>query len=55
MSTTDDLRRLTEQSRVRLAAVTALREQYELIARHSRSRLAASRLLLERHVWTDRV
>ena len=55
MSTIDELRRLNDQSRVRLAAVEALREQYELIARHSRQRLDASRLLLERRVPSDQV
>ena len=42
------LQRLAAQSRVRLAAVEALREQHRLIAEHSRRRLEASRLLLER-------
>jgi hypothetical protein len=55
VSTTDDLRRLTQQSRVRLESVAELREQYQLIARHSRHRLEASRLLLERPVRTDQV
>ena len=48
MSTSDDLRRLSAESRVRLAAVLALREQHRLIAEQSRRRLDASRLLLER-------
>lgn len=48
MGTPDDLRRLTAQSRVRLAAVQDLRAQYQPIAMHSRRRMDASRLLLER-------
>ena len=45
--TTDDVRRLQRQSRVRLAAVESLREQQLLICRRSRERLDASRRLLE--------
>ena len=48
MSSTDDLRRLNDQSRVRLAAVEDLRGQNRLIAEHSRRRLEASRRLLDR-------
>jgi hypothetical protein len=48
VTSTDDLRRLTAQSRVRLAAVEDLREQYELIARQTRRRLEQSRVLLDR-------
>ena len=48
VSTSDDLRRLSAESRMRLAAVAALREQHRLIAEQSRRRLDASRLLLER-------
>lgn len=48
MTTTDELRRLNAESRVRLDAVAALREQHRLIAEQSRRRLDASRLLLER-------
>lgn len=48
MSTSEDLRRLTDQTRVRLAAVETIREQHRLIAEHSRRRLVASRLLLDR-------
>ena len=55
MGTVEDLRRLNDESRVRLAAVEALREQHQLIARHSRQRLEASRLLLERSQRTDQV
>ena len=55
MNTTDDIRRLTEASRVRLASVAALREQQELIARHSRRRLDDSRRLLERGRLTGQV
>jgi hypothetical protein len=47
VSTTDDLRRLTDQSRVRLASVEALREQHLLITRRSRRCLEDSRLLLQ--------
>jgi hypothetical protein len=48
VSIPDELRRLSAESRVRLAAVTALREQHRLIAEQSQRRLDASRLLLER-------
>ena len=48
VSTSDDLRRLSAESRVRLATVAVLREQHLLIAERSRLRLDASRLLLER-------
>ena len=48
MASTDDLRRLTAESRARLAAVQDLREQNELIARQTRRRLDESRVLLER-------
>ena len=55
VSLPDDLRRLREQSQVRLAAVQDLRQQCELIAEHSRRRMDASRRLLERRVPVDRV
>jgi hypothetical protein len=48
VSTSDELRRLSAESRVRLAAVVVLREQQRLIAEQSRRRLDASRLLLQR-------
>ena len=48
MTSTDDLRRLTAESRARLAAVQDLREQNELIARQTRRRLEESRALLDR-------
>jgi hypothetical protein len=49
VSTIDDLRRLTAQSRVRLLAVEDLREQHRLITRSSLRRLDESRLLVQRH------
>lgn len=55
MTTSSDLRRLNDQSRVRLAGAADLRRQCELITAHSRRRLDASRLLLERTVPRDRV
>lgn len=55
MTTTEHLRQLTAQSRVRLAAVEDLRAQYQLIARHSRRRLDESRLLLQRCTPLDQV
>ncbi len=53
VTTPDDLRRLAAESRVRLATVEDLRVQQRLIAEHSRRRLDASRLLLDRrvHAW----
>ena len=54
MSKVDDLRRLTDESRSRVAAVAALREQQEQIALHSRRCLEASRRLLERGVARER-
>ncbi len=48
VTTSDDLRRLTAESRVRLATVGALREQHRLLTAHSRQCLQASRLLLDR-------
>lgn len=48
MTTPDDLRRLTAQSRLRIAAAEDLREQYAVIARQSRRRLDAGRELLDR-------
>ena len=54
MSETDDVRRLTAQSRARMEAVAALREQRQLIARHSARRLEESRRLLGRHVRAQR-
>lgn len=48
MTASDDLRRLNDESRVRLAAVADLREQHQRITRHSSRRLEASRRLLER-------
>ena len=50
MIKTDDLRRLTEESRERVAAAAVLREQCQLIARQTRRRCAESRALLERSV-----
>ena len=50
MTTTEQLRRLTVESRVRLAAVEDLRAQCQLIARHSRRRLDESRRILDRWV-----
>ena len=44
----EGLHRLAAESRARLASVRALREQHRLIAEHSRRRLEASRLLLDR-------
>lgn len=55
MSLPDDLRRLRDESQVRLDAVQDLRQQYALIAAHSRRRMDASRQLLERRVRVDRV
>lgn len=45
---TAHLQRLATESRARLLAVEALREQHRLVAEHSRRRLEASRLLLAR-------
>jgi hypothetical protein len=50
VTTTDQLRQLTDQSRVRLAAVEDLRAQCQLLARHSRRRLDESRRILDRWV-----
>jgi hypothetical protein len=55
VSRTDELRRLNDESRVRLVAVGRLREQYQLIAEQSRRRLDESRLLLAQRVRTDQV
>jgi hypothetical protein len=49
VTTSDDLRRLTAESRARLATLGDLREQHRLITDHSRQCLQASRLLLDRH------
>jgi hypothetical protein len=48
VSTLDDVRRMTAESRARLAGVRALREQHQLITSHSRQSVEASRLLLGR-------
>lgn len=55
MTTTDHLRRLNAESRVRLAAVADLRAQCQLIARHSRRRLDESRRILDRCAPPDQV
>ena len=55
MTTTDDLRHLTLESRARLAAMPDLREQNRLIVLHSSRRLDASRLLLAQHALAQRV
>jgi hypothetical protein len=55
VSTSDDLRRRTDESRVRVAAVETIREQHQLIAERSRRRLTASRLLLDRRTSSDQV
>jgi hypothetical protein len=55
VSLTEDLRRLQEASRVRLAAVATMREQQQLIARQSRRRLDDSRRLLDRDATDRRV
>ena len=55
MTTADDLRRLAEQSRVRLAAVEDLREESRHIVRQSRRRLDEGRRLLARHRATGDV
>lgn len=46
MSSTDELRRLAQESRLRLAALAQLREQQRLITARSRRCLDESRLLL---------
>ena len=55
MTTTDDLRHLTLESRGRLAAMAELREQNRLLVLHSARRLDASRLLLAQHVLSQQV
>jgi hypothetical protein len=48
MTTTDDLRRLNDESRARLAAVRRLQEQNRFIVRQSRRRVEECWLLLDR-------